>query len=293
MADNHLSNRFRILAIREILEKYSDEEHHLTLYEIGEYLVEMLEKEEPMNSKTVARDIQAIKKSGLKIQISKGPNNAGRYKLLSRQFDVNEIRILIDAIMSALVSATRGEMGRRMGNPPYLNRETMAAAREMELRQACESLGIRQLQFLDIRDKTVEFADEDSLTARIAALIHGVDPDVVLTFHETLGGHPDHCAIGKATTAAFQRTGHRGALYFITFGDAMERAERYGYSRNDVIKIDVHAHLEAKLAAFRAHRCQTEIDEWVWPPDQEALARFGREAPARVLHDLFYEKNTD
>ncbi|SDP05188.1 bacillithiol biosynthesis deacetylase BshB2 [Paenibacillus sp. yr247] len=195
-----------------------------------------------------------------------------------------------------LVSATRGEMGRRMGNPPYLNRESMAAAREMELRQACESLGIRQLLFLDIRDKTVEFADEDSLTARIAALIHEVDPDVVLTFHEKLGGHPDHCAIGKVTTAAFGRTGHRGALYFISFGDAMERPERYGYSRKDVIKIDVHAHLEAKLASFRAHRCQTEIDEWVWLPDQEALARFGRyeyflkadrEAPARVLHDLF------
>jgi bacillithiol biosynthesis deacetylase BshB2 len=195
-----------------------------------------------------------------------------------------------------LVSATRGEMGRRMGNPPYLNRESMAAAREMELRQACESLGIRQLLFLDIRDKTVEFADEDSLTVRIAALINEVDPDVVLTFHETLGGHPDHCAIGKATTAAFQRTGHRGALYFITFGDAMERPERYGYSHKDVIKIDVRVHLEAKLAAFRAHRCQTEIDEWVWLPDQEALARFGRyeyflkadrEAPARSLHDLF------
>ncbi|MFD0696201.1 PIG-L family deacetylase [Paenibacillus sp. GCM10027628] len=195
-----------------------------------------------------------------------------------------------------LVSATRGEMGRRMGNPPYLNRESMAAAREMELRQACESLGIRQLLFLDIRDKTVEFTDEDSLTARIAALIREVDPDVVLTFHEKLGGHPDHCAIGKATTAAFGRTGHRGALYFITFGEAMERPERYGYSRKDVIKIDVHDHLEAKLAAFRAHRCQTEIDEWVWLPDHDALAKFGRyeyflsadrEAPARVLHDLF------
>ncbi|NOU74000.1 LmbE family protein [Paenibacillus sp. LMG 31458] len=195
-----------------------------------------------------------------------------------------------------LVSATRGEMGRRMGNPPYLNRESMAAAREMELRQACESLGIRQLLFLDIRDKTVEFSDEDSLTARIAALINEVDPDVVLTFHETLGGHPDHCAIGKATTNAFGRTGHRGALYFITFGDAMERPERYGYSRKDVIKIDVHVHLEAKLAAFRAHRCQTEIDEWVWLPTQEALVRLGRyeyflkadrEAPTRVLDDLF------
>lgn len=195
-----------------------------------------------------------------------------------------------------LVSATRGEMGRRMGNPPYLNRESMAAAREMELRNACDCLGIRQLLFLDIRDKTVEFADENSLTARIAALIHEVDPDVVLTFHEKLGGHPDHCAIGKATTAAFQRTGHRGALYFITFGDAMERPERYGYSRKDVVKIDVHAHLDAKLAAFRAHRCQTEIDEWVWLPDQEARARFGKyeyflksdmESSAIILDDLF------
>ncbi|MDD9269449.1 PIG-L family deacetylase [Paenibacillus sp. GCM10023248] len=175
-----------------------------------------------------------------------------------------------------LVSATRGEMGRRMGNPPYLNRESMAAARETELRNACDCLGIRQLLFLDIRDKTVEFADENSLTARIAALIDEIDPDVVLTFHEKLGGHPDHCAIGKATTAAFQRTGQRGALYYITFGDAMERPERFGYSRQDVVKIDVHAHLDAKLAAFRAHRCQTEIDEWVWLPDQEAKARFGK-----------------
>ncbi|WP_261304033.1 PIG-L family deacetylase [Paenibacillus andongensis] len=201
-----------------------------------------------------------------------------------------------EGIDITLVSATRGEMGRRMGNPPYLNRESMAAAREMELRQACESLGIRQLLFLDIRDKTVEFVDEDSLTARIATLINEVDPDVVLTFHEKLGGHPDHCAIGKATTAAFGRTGHRGALYFITFGGAMERPERYGYSRKEVIKIDVHDHLEAKLAAFRAHRCQTEIDEWVWLPDHEALSKFGRheyflkadrEASARVLDDLF------
>ncbi|MBA2937489.1 PIG-L family deacetylase [Paenibacillus sp. CGMCC 1.16610] len=175
-----------------------------------------------------------------------------------------------------LVSATRGEMGRRMGNPPYLNRETMADAREIELRNACDSLGIRQLQFLDIRDKTVEFVDENSLTTRIADIIQKIDPDVVLTFHEKLGGHPDHCAIGKATTAAFQKLGRRGALYFITFGDAMERPERYGYSRKDVVKIDVHAHLDAKLAAFRDHRCQTEIDEWVWLPDQEAKARFGK-----------------
>lgn len=205
-------------------------------------------------------------------------------------------KVASEGVDITLVSATRGEMGRRMGNPPYLNRESMAAAREIELRQACESLGIRQLIFLDIRDKTVEFTDADNLTARIADLIREVNPDVILTFHETLGGHPDHCAIGKATTAAYQRIGWRGALYFISFGDTMRLPERFGYTPKDVIRVDVSAHLKAKLAAFRAHRCQTEIDEWVWLPDQAAMARFGRyeyflkgdrEAATRSLHDLF------
>lgn len=196
-----------------------------------------------------------------------------------------------------LVSATRGEMGRRMGNPPYLNRETMPAAREKELREACDCLGIGRLIFFDIRDKTVEFADEEALISRIEGLIREVQPDVVLTFHEKFGGHPDHCAIGKAATAAFHRAGRRNAaLYFISFGRAMENPEPYGYSKKDVAKIDVHAHREAKLAAFRAHRCQTEIDEWVWRPDREALSRFGRHeyfmkgnqpVPPRSPNDLF------
>ncbi|MBB6734216.1 PIG-L family deacetylase [Cohnella zeiphila] len=185
-----------------------------------------------------------------------------------------------------LVSATRGEMGRRMGNPPYLNRETIPTAREQELKNACDCLGIRQLRFFDIRDKTVEFVDREALVARIEALIRDLDPDVMLTFHEKLGGHPDHCAIGWATTEACRRAGRLESLYFISFGGMMEQPERYGYTRRDVVKVDVSAHLPAKLAAFRAHRCQSEIDEWVWRSDREALSRFGsheyflRAAPA-------------
>ena len=181
-----------------------------------------------------------------------------------------------EGVEITLVSATRGEMGRRMGNPPYLNRESMAAAREAELREACAHLGVRSLHFLDIRDKTVEFIDEAALTERVAEFIRELEPDAVLTFHEKLGGHPDHCAIGKATTAAFRRAATRGALYFISFGETMAQPERYGYSREDVVRVDVSGHLQAKLAAFRAHRCQTEIDEWVWRSDREALSRFGK-----------------
>ncbi|MGO4543559.1 PIG-L family deacetylase [Paenibacillus sp. 2TAB23] len=174
-----------------------------------------------------------------------------------------------------LVSATRGEMGRRMGNPPYVNRETMPDIRENELRKACEELGIQQLIFLDIRDKMVEFYDSERLTARIGELMDANKPDVVLTFHETLGGHPDHCAIGKATSEAFRRTQQKGSLFYISFGDAMKTPELFGYTKQDIIRIDVRENLPAKLAAFRAHRCQTEIDEWVWLPDRDALARLG------------------
>lgn len=195
-----------------------------------------------------------------------------------------------------LVSATRGEMGRRMGNPPYLNRETMADARERELREACDVLGIGRLILLGIRDKTVEFTDEEQLTTRIESLLGEIDPDVVLTFHEIMGGHPDHCAIGKATTAACRRAERTASLYYITFGEAMSRPERYGYTRHDIVRIDVSAYLKAKLAAFRAHRCQTEMDEWVWLPDREALSRFGKHeyfihadpvAPTVAFRDAF------
>ncbi|MCL6602855.1 MAG: PIG-L family deacetylase [Paenibacillus sp.] len=191
-----------------------------------------------------------------------------------------------------LVSATRGEMGRRMGNLPYHNRESIPAIREMELRRACDTLGIRRLIFLDIRDKTVEFIDETRLTDSIADLIDEVDPDVILTFHEKLGGHPDHCAIGKVTTAACERSGHKESLYFITYGDMMEQPERYGYTPKDIVKIDVKDHLGAKLTAFRDHRSQSEIDKWVWQEDRKALAKFGRfeyfikDSHAAVKEDL-------
>lgn len=195
-----------------------------------------------------------------------------------------------------LVSATRGEMGRRMGNPHYLNRETIADAREQELREACACLGIGNLILFGIRDKTVEFEDEEALTSRIAALIQTIEPNVVLTFHERLGGHPDHCAIGKATTEACRRNPGRGNLYFITFGDAMERPERYGYTHKDVVRLDIGDYRAAKLAAFRAHRCQTEMDAWVWKSSRDAINRMGKheyflrgnaDAPQRAYDDLF------
>lgn len=211
-----------------------------------------------------------------------------------------------------LVCATKGEMGRRMGNPPFITRETMPFVRESELREACQIIGIRNLIFLDLRDKTVEFADPESLMQRIVEIIQRVKPDVMLTFHEQWGGHPDHCAIGKAAAAAFhffkdnensiQTKASRSLphLYFISLGEQMKTSHAsFGVTREQVMRIDISDSLSLKVHAFRAHRSQTECLDWLWADDHETASRFlpeeylvqGDAKPRRSgMHDLFEEE---
>jgi LmbE family N-acetylglucosaminyl deacetylase len=166
-------------------------------------------------------------------------------------------------------------MGRRMGNPPFITREMMPIVREQELRDACSILGADEPVFLGIRDKTVEFADFDSLVNRQRVIIQELKPDIVLTFHPVWGGHPDHVAIGKAAIKAVEVEGQT-ALYFISFGDSMKQPERFGLKPSDIVRIDVSNSLLEKLHAFRAHRTQTEMDEGLWQPDEAAVIKIGR-----------------
>jgi len=178
-----------------------------------------------------------------------------------------------------LVCATKGEMGRRVGVPPIVTRESLCRLRERELEEACRVLGIGKLHFLGLIDKTVEFANEKQLISRISSVMESFQPDVVLTFHEKLGGHPDHCAIGKACTAAFHEAfGKPGApryLYFITFGNMMKKPQHYGYRPEQITNVDIRGYEREKLLAFRAHRTQSEINDWVWQPDEQAIRSFG------------------
>ncbi|WP_207205070.1 PIG-L family deacetylase [Peribacillus sp. TH16] len=45
-------------------------------------------------------------------------------------------------VQVTLLCATKGEMGRRMGNPILTTRESLPKLRELELKNACEELGI-------------------------------------------------------------------------------------------------------------------------------------------------------
>jgi len=174
-----------------------------------------------------------------------------------------------------LVCATKGEMGRRMGVPPTATRENIAGIREQELKDACSALGIHELRFLGLRDKLLEIQPFDTLVETVLAHITNIKPDIIITFHETLGGHPDHCTIGLATTRAFQLYSKNDCkLYYLCWSNVAHRASEYGFDPEQISKINIGPYNQYKLQAFRAHRTQTEMDPWVWNKDVLAIENF-------------------
>ncbi len=115
-----------------------------------------------------------------------------------------------------LVCGTRGEVG-EISDPALATPETLGEVRTRELETACEVLGIRHLEFLDYRDSGMQGtppnedpralvqADPDAIRGQIADLIRKYQPEVVVTF-EPFGwyGHPDHIAVAKWATEAYE-----------------------------------------------------------------------------------------
>ena len=86
----------RPLYVKEIIYDYSDEDHYLTVNEI----MDILESNYGIATtrKTLYNDIEMLIESGYDIECVKGQMN--KYHVLSREFDIAELRILIDSIES-------------------------------------------------------------------------------------------------------------------------------------------------------------------------------------------------
>ena len=188
-----------------------------------------------------------------------------------------------------LVVATRGEHGRRLGKPPFATRESLPVLREEETRRACRALGIGALSFLGLRDKCLEFEDPDELAGRVVECIRRDRPDALLGFHPQRGGHSDHCTIGQAATTAWERCGdatwypeqiRRGLapfqparFYRLCSGEIARSPAEHGHVPDQFTQVPVRPVAAAKLAAFRAHRTQTQLDAWLWGEDAAAVER--------------------
>ena len=87
------------MLILEILRMYSDEEHNLTQQDI----IKLLEQNYGMecDRRSVKNNVLSLKEMGYDISMEKG------YRLLSREFDDTELRIMIDSILFSKSISTK------------------------------------------------------------------------------------------------------------------------------------------------------------------------------------------
>ena len=145
-------------------------------------------------------------------------------------------------------------MGRNLGNPPFATRESLPEIRKKELIAACEAIGIQDLRMMGLRDKTVEFEDDEKMVGMITDLITELNPSMIFTFLPKYCVHPDHEATARAVVEAVRRMpkAERPTLLGAAFANNTE--EEMGEA--DFV-VDIRAFKEHKLNALKAHASQT------------------------------------
>jgi N-acetylglucosamine malate deacetylase 2 len=172
-------------------------------------------------------------------------------------------------IPTDLICATRGEVGSRLDVPEGV--ET-AAAREAELRKAAAIIGIRAIYFLDFIDGQLDHVKPALINKKITKIMQKLQPEVVITFGpDGISGHPDHIAVGKAATAAFNSLQNKGMgprkLYYITIPESvLPNAATMGLStrpdKEVTTSIDITDYLDLKIQAIAAHTSQQDARDF-------------------------------
>ena len=161
----------------------------------------------------------------------------------------------------------------------------VAATREAELREATRRLGVAELVFLRCMDG--ELMPDLDLRERVVRMIRTHRPDVIIT-HDPFRPyalHPDHRAVGLATTDAVYPTA-RDPLYFPEhLGEGLEphkTAEIWYFGPEQPDKfVDITDTFDLKIHALLAHASQVG--------DGEGLADRMRERAVELAKDQEFE----
>jgi LmbE family N-acetylglucosaminyl deacetylase len=162
-----------------------------------------------------------------------------------------------------VLCATRGEAG-----IPEMAPQQAGWIRQAELECSCRALGIEPPRFLGHQDGTLAQVDEERAVAQVTAVVRELRPQVLLTWPpDGLSGHPDHVAVSRWTSLAFERAGSLGpdaplALYYLAVPRSV--AEVMGFSflhsvadEEVSLTVDVGPVWEQKVAAIGCHASQS------------------------------------
>ena len=106
-------------------------------------------------------------------------------------------------VVVRMITATRGEAARP--DPPISRQEDLGVVRHAEVIKHGFALGLDEQEVWRYPDGDLERVSRELMT-RLVARIRGWKPDLVVTFDPASGYtlHPDHLAIGSATTKAIR-----------------------------------------------------------------------------------------
>ncbi|WP_181350643.1 bacillithiol biosynthesis deacetylase BshB2 [Thalassobacillus sp. CUG 92003] len=168
---------------------------------------------------------------------------------------------------------TLGEMGRNLGTPTFATRESLPGIRKQELLKAANAMGITDMRMMGLRDKTLEFEDDEAMTQMISDLIEELDPSLVISFYPGYSVHPDHEATARAVVRAVRKIApsERPKLHCLAFAN-----NTYDDLGHPDIERNIADAKDEKLNAMHAHISQTArwlemIEEGIKVNDPEAL----------------------
>lgn len=96
-----IPTRQRLLTLLEWFQTETDEEHELSLKNLKEKLKSAFGTDGNIKDDVLREDIQALEEMGLTIMVNRGPHGKKLYSHQERLFELSELRMLMDAVISA------------------------------------------------------------------------------------------------------------------------------------------------------------------------------------------------
>jgi len=119
------------------------------------------------------------------------------------------VRYALQGVRCIVACATRGDgPDAQSSDPAITTREALGRARLEELACSCRTLGIAPPLLLGWQDGELDTLDLEEAAGAVARLLRDVRPQVVVTHGPEGGyGHPDHIAVSRVVTRAWELAG--------------------------------------------------------------------------------------
>ena len=150
----NIESKLRPLYLAKILLSQTDDEHSLTTNELSE----ILEREYHISAHrtTIGEDIKVLAQAGLDVDTIKSTQN--KFRILSRDFDIAELKLLIDAVESSKFITEKRSHGRNQSVTEPAKDDIYGAG-------------------IPVLDKLKMLAEWAPMLARVQAIVNATTPE--------------------------------------------------------------------------------------------------------------------